>query len=253
MRERGSSGMGDAVELATPAADMGICTWCSVAWQHVPQACSAMQSDARMAAHLARRCGRGRHSMAASSRSSCAAWAPRATGAASASRWTRASRVRCAVMKHLLLVHCLWLCWWHKRFRHSQGFRAHSVRPQRVVMPTNQSHTGCAAVLLSSPMPTQLPVLPSLPAHAESVLEAFVRLHEKGLVYRGSYMVNWSPGLQTGVCGVAVASGNGWMSMRFGMHFTCSGLGCRDAATALGHVSFRLGNFVACLSSRSCV
>ena len=33
---------------------------------------------------------------------------------------------------------------------------------------------------------------------AEAVLEAFVRLHDKGLVYRGSYMVNWSPGLQTG-------------------------------------------------------
>lgn len=33
---------------------------------------------------------------------------------------------------------------------------------------------------------------------AESVLEAFVRLHDKGLIYRGSYLVNWSPGLQTG-------------------------------------------------------
>ena len=31
---------------------------------------------------------------------------------------------------------------------------------------------------------------------AGSVVEAFVRLHEQGLIYRGSYLVNWSPGLQ---------------------------------------------------------
>lgn len=34
--------------------------------------------------------------------------------------------------------------------------------------------------------------------------EAFVRLHEKGLVYRGSYMVNWAPGLQTAVSDLEV-------------------------------------------------
>ncbi|PRW33017.1 valyl-tRNA synthetase [Chlorella sorokiniana] len=39
---------------------------------------------------------------------------------------------------------------------------------------------------------------------SEAVLEAFVRLHEKGLVYRGSYMVNWSPGLQTAVSDLEV-------------------------------------------------
>lgn len=39
---------------------------------------------------------------------------------------------------------------------------------------------------------------------SESVLEAFVRLHEKGLIYRGSYMVNWSPGLQTAVSDLEV-------------------------------------------------
>ena len=31
------------------------------------------------------------------------------------------------------------------------------------------------------------------PALSVGVSEAFVRLHEKGLVYRGTYMVNWSP------------------------------------------------------------
>ncbi|KAI9091943.1 hypothetical protein K1719_027878 [Acacia pycnantha] len=32
---------------------------------------------------------------------------------------------------------------------------------------------------------------------SRAVIEAFVRLHEKGLIYQGSYMVNWSPTLQT--------------------------------------------------------
>lgn len=31
-----------------------------------------------------------------------------------------------------------------------------------------------------------------------AVLEAFARLHARGLVYRGSYLVNWSPNLQVG-------------------------------------------------------
>ena len=33
----------------------------------------------------------------------------------------------------------------------------------------------------------------------ESVNEAFCRLHADGLIYRGTYMVNWSPSLQTAV------------------------------------------------------
>ena len=36
-------------------------------------------------------------------------------------------------------------------------------------------------------------------ACAAAVREAFVRLHDKGLVYRGSYLVNWSPAMQTAV------------------------------------------------------
>ncbi|XP_045787863.1 valine--tRNA ligase, chloroplastic/mitochondrial 2 isoform X2 [Trifolium pratense] len=39
---------------------------------------------------------------------------------------------------------------------------------------------------------------------SESVVEAFVRLHEKGLIYQGSYMVNWSPTLQTAVSDLEV-------------------------------------------------
>lgn len=37
-----------------------------------------------------------------------------------------------------------------------------------------------------------------------SVSEAFVRLHEKGLVYRGEYMVNWAPLLKTAVSDLEV-------------------------------------------------
>eukprot|EP00873_Tetraselmis_striata_P015706 jgi/Tetstr1/435970/TSEL_024851.t1 len=39
---------------------------------------------------------------------------------------------------------------------------------------------------------------------SSAVVEAFSRLHDKGLVYRGSYMVNWSPNLQTAVSDLEV-------------------------------------------------
>ena len=37
-----------------------------------------------------------------------------------------------------------------------------------------------------------------------AVVEAFNRLHDEGLIYRGSYMVNWSPNLQTAVSDLEV-------------------------------------------------
>jgi valyl-tRNA synthetase len=39
---------------------------------------------------------------------------------------------------------------------------------------------------------------------SDAVKEAFIRLHEKGLIYRGSYLVNWSPNLQTAVSDLEV-------------------------------------------------
>lgn len=42
------------------------------------------------------------------------------------------------------------------------------------------------------------------PALCEAVTEAFVRMHERGLIYRGDYMVNWSPNLQTAVSDLEV-------------------------------------------------
>lgn len=37
-----------------------------------------------------------------------------------------------------------------------------------------------------------------------SVTEAFIKLHERGLIYKGEYMVNWSPNLQTAVSDLEV-------------------------------------------------
>jgi len=42
------------------------------------------------------------------------------------------------------------------------------------------------------------------PSMSAAVTEAFVQLHEKGLVYRGDYLVNWSPNLQTAVSDLEV-------------------------------------------------
>lgn len=41
-------------------------------------------------------------------------------------------------------------------------------------------------------------------AMCRAVNEAFVTLHERGLVYRGEYLVNWAPGLQTAVSDIEV-------------------------------------------------
>jgi valyl-tRNA synthetase len=42
------------------------------------------------------------------------------------------------------------------------------------------------------------------PAYVRAVTEVFVRLHEKGLVYRDHYMVNWDPGLRTAISDLEV-------------------------------------------------
>ena len=39
---------------------------------------------------------------------------------------------------------------------------------------------------------------------SQAVREAFVRLYEKGLIYRGTYLINWSPGLRTAVSDLEV-------------------------------------------------
>jgi len=42
------------------------------------------------------------------------------------------------------------------------------------------------------------------PELSRAVLEAFVRLHERGLIYRGTYMVNWCPGCRTALSDLEV-------------------------------------------------
>ncbi len=39
---------------------------------------------------------------------------------------------------------------------------------------------------------------------SRAVTECFVRLHERGLIYRGEYMVNWDPGTQTAISDLEV-------------------------------------------------
>jgi valyl-tRNA synthetase len=39
---------------------------------------------------------------------------------------------------------------------------------------------------------------------SRAVLEAFIRLYRQGLIYRGEYLINWSPGLQTAVSDLEV-------------------------------------------------
>jgi valyl-tRNA synthetase len=39
---------------------------------------------------------------------------------------------------------------------------------------------------------------------SDAVSEAFVRLYDKGLIYRGEYLVNWAPLLQTAVSDLEV-------------------------------------------------
>ena len=53
-----------------------------------------------------------------------------------------------------------------------------------------------------SPFPSLL--CPALLPSTAAVVEAFTRLHEEGLIYRGSYMVNWSPAMLTAVSDLEV-------------------------------------------------
>ena len=42
------------------------------------------------------------------------------------------------------------------------------------------------------------------PGLSRAVAECFVRLYEKGLIYRGEYMVNWDPGTLTAISDLEV-------------------------------------------------
>ena len=44
------------------------------------------------------------------------------------------------------------------------------------------------------------------PMAAEAVVEAFVRLHDEGLIYRGQRLVNWDPVLKTAISDLEVVN-----------------------------------------------
>ena len=44
------------------------------------------------------------------------------------------------------------------------------------------------------------------PMNSEAIIEAFVRLHEKGLIYRGKRLVNWDPVLKTAISDLEVVA-----------------------------------------------
>ncbi len=41
-------------------------------------------------------------------------------------------------------------------------------------------------------------------AYARAVAHVFVRLFEKGLIYRDNYMVNWDPGMRSAISDLEV-------------------------------------------------
>ena len=43
-------------------------------------------------------------------------------------------------------------------------------------------------------------------AYARAVMQVFVRLFEKGLIYRDNYMVNWDPGMRSAISDLEVAT-----------------------------------------------
>ncbi len=72
-------------------------------------------------------------------------------------------------------------------------------------------HACYMALAVCMPTITQQPsaslqLLTRIALIAEAVKEAFLRLHQKGLIYRGTFMVNWSPNLQTAVSDIEVCS-----------------------------------------------
>ncbi len=56
--------------------------------------------------------------------------------------------------------------------------------------------------------------LPWMRVYLKLLLEAFIRLYEEGLIYRGNYLVNWCPASQSAVSDLEVenkeVNGNLW-------------------------------------------
>lgn len=66
---------------------------------------------------------------------------------------------------------------------------------------------------------------------SRAVREAFVRLYEAGLIYRGEYLINWSPGLQTAVSDLEVEYAEEQGKLYYFKYLLASGEGYLPVAT----------------------
>lgn len=75
-------------------------------------------------------------------------------------------------------------------------------------LPRSERGVGANGVPLR-PLPNSLLFLPHAQGFSEAVTEAFVRLHEDGLVYRAQRVVNWSCALRSVISDIEVSAGSG--------------------------------------------
>jgi valyl-tRNA synthetase len=97
---------------------------------------------------------------------------------------------------------------------------------------------------------------------SNAVKEVFVRLFDEGLIYRGEYMINWSPGLQTAISDLEVemkpVKGNLWyIAYPIGQHVTERVEGLAEAYAAAnegeqktGWLSTPAGDFIVVATTR---
>jgi valyl-tRNA synthetase len=97
---------------------------------------------------------------------------------------------------------------------------------------------------------------------SNAVKEVFVRLYDEGLIYRGEYMINWSPGLQTAISDLEVemkpVKGHLWhIAYPIGRHVTEPVEGLAEAYTAAnegeqktGLLSTSAGDFIVVATTR---
>ena len=54
---------------------------------------------------------------------------------------------------------------------------------------------------------------------SRAVLEVFIRLYEKGWIYRGAKIINWCPECQTTISDARSASGKGWTFLAYSISY----------------------------------
>ncbi|CAM9452509.1 unnamed protein product, partial [Discosporangium mesarthrocarpum] len=82
---------------------------------------------------------------------------------------------------------------------------------------------------------------------SNAVTEAFVRLHQKGLIYRGDYMVNWSPSLQTAVSDLEVEYSEEEGKLYYFKYMVAGGTGDEHLPVATTRPETILGDTAVCV------